>query len=113
MSADASTAVRQGVTLLRLGVGVQEIDLPEGATLADLLRKAGVGANGHEIMIDGRPLIEAVELKPGMIVSISAKPRHEPDPPWVATFGMFRDDPGFEDFTKRVQARRDSETEGS
>ena len=95
------------VTLLRFGEGVQRFDLPPNATLADLLRAAGAGTSGKQVMIDGRPVEEAIILRPGMIVSLSFNPPPAPDPErWRSTVGMFKDDPGFEQMMEDVMAAR-------
>ena len=98
------------VTLLRFGEGVQRFDLPPGATLADLLREAGADASGKQVMIDGRPVEEAVILRPGMIVSLSQRPAPGPSQErWRSTVGMFKDDPGFEQMMDDVMAARAAE----
>jgi hypothetical protein len=110
MSANPATANRNGVILLRLGVGKSEYDLPAGSTLADLLRAAGVEADGQEVLVDGRKLEEAVVLRPGMIVTLSPRPSGPVTrDSWRETFGMFRDDPTWPEFIERVEARRDAE----
>lgn len=92
------------VTLLRFGEGVQRFELPPGATLADLLREAGADPSGKHVTIDGRPIEEAVILRPGMIVSLSPHPE-----PWRLNVGMFKDDPEFEKMMEEVMAARAAE----
>jgi hypothetical protein len=114
MSAKPSTAEKTGVILHRLGVGKQELLLPEGSTVADLLREAGAGMEDQEIHIDGRTLAESLVLQPGMIVSVVQRPKSaRSGGSWRDAIGMFRDDPGFQEFINRVQASRDAEREGS
>ena len=57
------------VTFIRMGVDKKEFDLPEGATLADLLRAAGNEPGREAIYIDGKPVEEVLVLQPGTIVS--------------------------------------------
>ena len=113
MSISTSTnGVGKGVVLLRLGEGVQEFDLPPDATLADLLRESGANLAENEVMIDGRPIEEAIVLRPGMIVSLSPKPEPPAEVPWRKTVGMFRDDPYFDAMMDDVMAAREAETAG-
>jgi hypothetical protein len=108
--ATSPAVVESQVTLLHFGEGVQRFDLQPGATLADLLRESGADPAGKQVMIDGRPIEEAVILRPGMIVSLSPMPAPAPDPePWRSTVGMFKDDPGFEQMMEDVMAARAAE----
>lgn len=110
MSAEPIVETRRAVVLLRLGVGIEEIDLPEGATLADVLQAAGVDPSDGEILIDGKPPAESLAMRPGAIVSVGPKPTQPAGPPpWVSTIGMFRDDPTFEAFVNDVRKARDAE----
>lgn len=103
---------RLGVTVLRLGLGKEEYALPEGSTLADLLRKAGESLDCHDVMIDGRPLADQILLQSGMIVSIVPKSNGSvATAPWRETIGMFRDDPAFEEMMRDVEAARRAEPE--
>lgn len=101
-----------GVTVLRIGVGKEEYDLPDGSTLADLLLKAGVKSEAQGIMIDGRPITELVALRGGMIISVmpnsNGAPRSEP---WLETIGMFHDNPAFDEMMGEVEANRNLERE--
>ncbi len=83
----ASTAKRgMEVTLLRPDLGSQTFTLPEGATLADLLREAGGGIELKNILIDGRPLEEVLILNSGMAITVV------PEPPPDRRTGLSRDD---------------------
>ncbi len=114
MSANPATANRNGVILLRLGVGKSEFDMPVGSTLADLLRAAGVEADGQEILVDGRKLEEAVVLRPGMIVTLAPEPKSaSPERSWRDSLGMFRDDPVFRELVEAVEASREAEKDRS
>lgn len=111
MSAEPTPPPRKGVILLRLGTGVEEFELPEGATLADVLNAANVDPARSEVMIDGKSMPEAIVLKPGAIVSVGPKVS-VPEPPWRATLGMLRDAPGFDEMMRGVEARRAANSKG-
>jgi hypothetical protein len=114
MSAEPATEAKNGVTLLRLGVGKEVIDLPEGATLADLLRLAMVSADGHEVYVDGRPLEECLVLKPGTIVSLVPRAgRAASEFDWRGVVGAFHGNPEFEAMMEQVQAEREAEKDRS
>ena len=114
MDAKPATAEKNGVILIRMGVGREEVILPEGATLADLLREARIEKDGQEILIDGRPLEESLVLQPGSIVTVAPGQKSDSSQPfWWRGVGMFRDDPTFEEMVKRIEARRDSERDAS
>jgi sulfur carrier protein ThiS len=114
MSTKPAAAETEGIVLLRLGVGKQGFALPEGATLADLLREAGVHTDDQVIMIDGRRLEEILVLHPGMIVTVMPRPEETSrQESWRDTIGMFRDDPVFDEMMRMVQAERDAEKETS
>jgi hypothetical protein len=92
------------VTLVRPDTGPLTFTIPAGATLADLLRHAGVGVRGPNIMIDGRPMEETVVLKSGMEVTfLPSPPEATSKRSWRDTVGMFADDP---DFQAMVEAGR-------
>jgi hypothetical protein len=96
-----------GVTLLRTGIGRERFDLPEGATLGDLLRLAQAEADHLEILIDGRPLAECLVLQPDTIVSVTPKPTGTaPRGDWRRNAGMFKDNPAFEEMMAEIEARR-------
>ena len=100
-------------TLLRLGTGREDHILPEGATLADLLRAAGVGTENQTVFLDEKPIEECLVLKPGTIVSLLPRSRSvAAGTSWQDGVGMFRDDPGFQGMMKVVEANRMS-AEGS
>jgi hypothetical protein len=98
------------VTLLRPDGDSQTVALPEGATLADLLREAGAADRNPGILIDGRPLEEAMILRPGMIVTIVPEPpQAPPKKDWRRTVGMFADDPTFDEFIAECRAIREAD----
>lgn len=79
------------VTLRRPDGPAQILDLPEGATLADLIREGGVAIRNPELLrIDGRRIDEFTTLQPGMTITIEAAEVAEPsDGSWRTTVGMF------------------------
>jgi hypothetical protein len=108
MSPKPATAETIGVTLLRMGVGKQEFDLPDGSTLGDLLRAAGVDPQDQTVFIDGKPLEDRLVLRPGKIVSTEPHPKNAPTGgSWQDTIGMFRDDPLFEQAVAAGRAYRE------
>ena len=114
MDTKAATAETEGVVLLRLGVGKQEFALPAGATLADLLREAGITPDDQEIMIDGRRLEETLVLHPGTIVTVMPRPQEISRPrSWRDTVGMFRGDPVFAEIVAAGRAIREAEREAA
>jgi hypothetical protein len=113
MSASPATTAKTVVTLLRLGHGKEEIEVPEGATLADLLRLVDATTEHEEILVDGKSLEKCLILRAGMIVSVGRKVESPPPKPtWLETVGMFRDDPLFEESTDEGRAYRESQREG-
>jgi hypothetical protein len=105
---------KNGVILIRERVGREDHTLPEGATLADLLRAAGVGDAPHVITIDGRSIEEFLVLRPGMVVTLvpvisKAVTRDS----WRETFGMFKDDPHFQEMVEAGRAIREADREAA
>jgi hypothetical protein len=95
------------VRLVQPGVGVQEYDLPKGATLADLLRRSKTTAMNQAIYVDGVPAEETVPLRHGTVVMIVPQPRKVPvAEPWRATIPSFQDDALFEEYRKILKAHR-------
>ncbi len=106
--AKPKAAEQTGVTLIRERLGREDLTLPEGATLADLLRAAGVGDAPHVITIDGRSIEEFLVLRPGMVVTLTpviskAVTRDS----WRETVGMFKDDPHFQEMVEAGRAYRE------
>jgi sulfur carrier protein ThiS len=98
------------ITLLRPDVGQQTFKLPEGATLADLLREAGTAIGGANIMIDGRPVEEVTKLNSGMVITIVPETsRTRPKRSWQDTIGFFADDPTFEEMVAEGRAIREAD----
>ncbi len=114
MSAKPVTAEKNGVTLIRDGVGREEHTLPEGATLADLLREAQAAETPHVTTINGRSIEEFLVLQPGMIVTITpviSGPITKDS--WRETVGMFKDDPHFQEMVDAGRAIREADREAA
>jgi sulfur carrier protein ThiS len=111
MSAKPVTASEKTlVILLRMGVGKQEFELPEGTTLADLLRSSGIDPESHALFIDGKPLAESLVLHPGMIVSALPKPASErTGDDWRGSVGFFSNDPAFNEMLQVMNTEREAE----
>lgn len=109
--ATVSTAKRDiEVTLLRPDVGSQTFILSEGATLGDLLRKAGAAVRDPGILIDGRPLDEVMLMESGMTITIVPETPEIPGKrAWRDTVGMFADDPDFEAMVEAGRAIREAD----
>ena len=109
MSAKPATAERNGVTLIRDGAGREEYTLPEGATLADLLREAGAADTPQVTTINGRSIEEFLVLQAGMVVNITRVIRKAvTKDSWRETFGMFKDDPHFQEMVDEGRAYREA-----
>lgn len=114
MDPQPSAVIKAGVTLLRPGVDAQEIELPEGATLADLLREARADTSEQAIFIDGRPVEEWIVLQPNVVVSLVPRVRNATRPAdWRETVGMFRDDPVFAEIAEAGRAIREAGREAA
>ena len=61
------------VKLLRTGPGFADLHLPEGATLADLMREADTTYRNSNLLVDGHYLESAIILKSGMLITITAR----------------------------------------
>jgi hypothetical protein len=97
------------VTLIRHGVGKEEFALPEGATLADLLRQAQAADTPHVTTINGRSIEEFLVLQPGMVVTITPVIRGPvTKDSWLETFGMFKDDASFNEMVEAGRAYREA-----
>src|SRR5947209_15250494 len=110
-----STATRCAeVTLLRPDGDPQTFSLPEGATLADLLREAGAAIHSPNVLIDGRPIEEVMVLKSGMMITILPEPpQAPPEKDWRSTVGMFQDTPAFRAMIAEGRAIREADREAA
>ncbi len=113
MSTASTAKLDMDVTLLRSNLGSQTFKLPEGATLADLLREAGGGIQAKNILIDGRPLEEFVILNSGMAVTVLPEPIGSRQRTWLDTVGMFADDPTFEEAVAAGRAYREADRQAT
>lgn len=111
MGTEQVNGKREGVTLLRPGIGTETMVLTEGSTLADLLRQAGVRPSNSSIFIDGRELAEHLVLKNGMVITVVPQAKNAATQSWRDLMGDFHDDPAFEEMMQAVQAARDAEKE--
>ena len=112
MSEKTSTAEIQ-VHLVRSGIAARDYHLPEGATLADLLRRSGAPSADQAVLVDGVTPEEALALRDGAVVSIVPRPGHAAsDEPWRATIPAFRDEDLFREYAEALKARRSSEDPG-
>jgi hypothetical protein len=102
------------VTLLRPDLGSQTFTLPDGATLADLLREAGGGIQAKNILIDGRPLEEVLILNSGMAITVVPEPPPSPAKrSWRDTVGWFADDPDFQAMVDAGRAYREADRQAT
>ena len=111
----ASTIKRDTeITLLRPDLGSQTIALPEGATLADLMREAGGEIQAKNILIDGRPLDEVVILSSGMAITVVPEPPPSPAKrSWRDTVAWFADDPDFQAMVDAGRAYREADRQAT
>ena len=99
------------VHLVRVGVGAGDYCLPEGATLADLLRVSEISATGQDISVNGTRLEESLSLHDGTVVTLVPKPDNPPAAePWRAQIRSFLDEGLFQEYREALQARRDEDT---
>jgi hypothetical protein len=98
------------VVLVRPDVGPQTFTLREGATLADLLRESGAAIGSPNVLIDGRPIEDAMTLKSGMSITIlPERPEMPAKRSWRDTVGMFADDHDFEAMVEAGRAYREAD----
>jgi hypothetical protein len=88
---------------------MQVFTLPEGASLADLLREAGVPPRDSSLIINGRSLESVLKLESGMTVTILPEPPGRRLRSWRDSVGMFADDPYFEEAVAEGRAIREAE----
>jgi hypothetical protein len=102
------------VTLLRPDSGSRTFTLAEGATLGDLLREAGAAVRSSNLLIDGRPIEEAVILKSGMTITINAEDCSGPsNGSWQATVGMFKNPAFLREVIAEGRAIREADREAA
>jgi hypothetical protein len=102
------------VTLLRPDEAPQSYTLPEGATLAALLRAAGAAVRSSNMLIDGRPIEDTVILRTGMMITIVPEPpQGPPEKDWRRTVGTFQDTPSFRAMIAEGRAIREADREAT
>jgi sulfur carrier protein ThiS len=94
------------VHVVRSGVATQEIHLPEGSTVADLLKASGITTTSS-IAIDGVPIEEAVQLVEGAVITI-APPAQEigKDGFWGPPITAFQNDQLCREYWEALEAGR-------
>jgi hypothetical protein len=98
------------VRLLRTGQDLRTYTLPEGATLADLMREANTTYRSSNLLVDGRYLESAIVLKSGMLITIMPEPAGSRGiRSWRDTVGMFADDPHFDEMVEAGRAIREAD----
>jgi sulfur carrier protein ThiS len=95
------------VKIVQPGLGVQEYSLPEGATLAELLRRHGATTANQIVSVDGLIVEEKVPLHDGAVAVIVPQSRNAAgDEPWRATVPSFRDEALFRQYTDLLESGR-------
>jgi hypothetical protein len=90
---DKTSTAEIRVHLIRPGVAARNCQLPEGATLADLLRLSGALAADQAVLVDGLTPEESLTLRDGAVVTIVPRPRAATgNEPWRAIIPAFQDD---------------------
>lgn len=97
------------VTLYRTGADLQVFTMPEGASLADLLRAAGVPPRDSSLLINGRSIESILTLESGMTITILPEPPGLHIRSWRDTVGMFADNPFFEEAVAEGRAIREAD----
>ena len=101
------------VTLYRTGQDVRTYTLPEGATLADLLRESDTSYRSSGLIIDGHSLESAVVLKSGMRITLLPEPPGSRIRCWQDTVGMFADDFDFQAMVEAGRAIREADRQAA
>ncbi len=95
------------VKIVQPGLGVQEYSLPEGATLAELLRRHGATTANQIVYVNGLIVEEKVLLHDGAVAVIVPQSRKiAGDEPWRATIPSFRDEALFRQYTDLLESGR-------
>jgi hypothetical protein len=101
------------VTLYRTGADLKVFTMPEGSSLADLLREAGIPPRDSGLVINGRSIESIVTLESGMTVTILPEPAGTRIRSWRDTVGMFADDPDFEEMVQAGRAIREADRQAA
>ena len=95
------------VRLARPGAKPEEFHLPEGATLADLLRASGTLTADQSVLIGGVPLEEAVALTDGVVVAVMPRPAVESEKePWRVPIVAFDDEATWAEYIEIMKESR-------
>jgi hypothetical protein len=93
MSESKTSTTEILVHLVRSGVGARDYHLPEGATLADLLRLSGASTMNQTVLVAGVPRDEGLVLREGVVVTVVPRLGNDAgDEPWRAAVPAFRDE---------------------
>ena len=107
MSESKASIVEIRVRLIGPDGHADDHHLPDGATLADLLRQAGTDLSNQSVWVDGIKAEEGLSLHDGAIVTIVPSPGDpDRDQPWRAIVPAFQDDALFQEYTEALKARR-------
>ncbi len=111
MSATTTAKPCTEVTVLGVSGGPQTVTLPEGATLADLLRQVGAEARGLNFLINGRYIEEALILKSGMTITILPESPQGParTDRWSSIGTISAEDADFEEWMAACRAIREED----
>jgi hypothetical protein len=95
------------VTFVQNGVTPRRYRLPEGSTLADLLRRTGAATRGHSVHVDDITQVESFVLKNEETVIVFPAPETSAgDVPEHAAMPSLQDDLIFEEYRDILKARR-------
>jgi hypothetical protein len=109
MSEQKTATAEIQVILGRPGAGARTYHLPEGATLADLLRQSGATLCNQDVFVNGIMSEETVPLTDRAVVFILPRPGNAAGvEPWRATIPAFRDEALFQEYMEALKARRRS-----
>ncbi len=104
--APETTTAEIVIHLARPGVAAQEYHLPEGATLADFLKSAGLSSTDPQIYIQGVPIEETLRLRDGEVVTIVPRSSVKGNEPWRAKISSFQDDAIFDEYMEIMRELR-------
>lgn len=110
MSTLATQNGAEAVVIRRSGHEPVALHPAPRVSLADHLRSLGLTPQDHNVLIDGRSLMEAFVPPPGCVVMVFPKPPGEKNlKPLKLSVGRFADDPLFDDMMAEIQARREAD----
>ena len=110
----SNSEAQENLVLIRSDADSQTYTLPEGATLGDLLREAGVAIRSPNLLIDGRPIEDAMTLESGMTVTINSEDNSKlSNGSWRATVGKFSNPAILREIVAEGRAIREAEREAA